>query len=95
MTNLILSGYIEVPADILDAVRAELPRHIELTLAEDGCIVFKVEEDEETPGRFSVYEEFSSREAFELHQHRAAASRWGEVTAGATRHYSVSEAGSD
>jgi quinol monooxygenase YgiN len=95
MARVVLSGFIEVPASDLSAVREELPKHIEATLAEEGCIVFEVVEDASTPGRFHVYEEFSSKEAFEQHQRRTTASRWGKVAAGAKRHYSVSERGAN
>ena len=92
MKNVVLSGHIEVPVEDLAAVRQELPIHIAATLAESGCLAFEVVEVPGTPGSFSVYEVFSSRGAFELHQRRVAGSRWGQVAAGATRHYSISEA---
>jgi len=95
MAKVILSGYIEVPVEDLSAVRKELPGHIEATLAEKGCVVFEVAEVRGSPGRFTVYEEFSNRVAFEHHQQRVATSTWGKVAARATRHYSISEGGSD
>ena len=91
MKKVVLTGTIEVPAASLDAVRVELPCHVAATLAEEGCIVFEVEEVRGDPGCFNVYEEFSSRRAFELHQLRVAGSRWGELTVNASRDYSVRE----
>ncbi len=75
-----------------DMVRHELPAHIEATRAEEGCLVFEVSEVAGKPGTFSIYEELTSRVAFEFHQRRAARSRWGEVAARATRNYSITEA---
>lgn len=95
MVRVILSGHLEVPLVDLDAVRQELSSHIEATLAENGCITFEVVESAERAGRFTVYEEFSSRETFELHQERVANSRWGQVAASATRYYTVTEVGPD
>ena len=66
-----------------------------MMMKEKGCITFEVAESAERAGRFTVYEEFSSREAFELHQERVANSRWGQVAASATRYYTVTEVGPD
>ena len=91
MSKVILSGYIEVPQDDLDQVMQELPTHIKLTRAEPGCIVFEVNQDEDNPQRFSVYEEFLDNEAFERHQARVRSSRWGDVTGNVARHYQLSQ----
>ena len=64
MKEVILSGFIIVPESDLAAVREALPRHMAATKAEPGCIVFSVKEHEREPGRFEVYEEFESKEAF-------------------------------
>jgi quinol monooxygenase YgiN len=84
-----LSGYLEVPAAHLDAVRAALPEHIALTRAEPGCLAFSVVQNESFPERFEVGETFADQAAFEQHQQRAQASAWAEVTKGLARHYSV------
>ena len=89
MAKVILQGYIEVTECTLDAVLLELPNHIELTLAEAGCLVFKIEQDEQITNRFHVYEEFSDQQAFEKHQQRVEASWWGSITENAGRHYHV------
>ena len=92
MGKIILSGHIEVPLDELEMVRDALNLHIELTRAEPGCLVFNVEEDAETPGRFTVYEEFVDQAAFDQHQARGAASAWAEASRNVARHYEVREA---
>jgi quinol monooxygenase YgiN len=86
-----LTGYIDIPADRLDAVTDALPAHIALTRAEPGCLSFEVTPDSDHPGRFSVAELFTDRAAFEAHQARAGASPWAEVTAGIPRHYQIEE----
>ena len=93
MGKVILRGYIQVPVGDLEAVRAELDNHIRLTRAEEGCLVFEVVQDSEDRCRFAVYEEFSDRASFDLHQARVKASTWGEVTAGVARHYEIIGAG--
>ncbi|MBU1296835.1 putative quinol monooxygenase [Marinomonas polaris] len=91
MSKITLSGHIEVPSEDLDAVLAELPNHIALTHQEAGCITFTVTRDSTNPQRFSVYEEFTDKAAFEKHQARVKASHWGEVTKNVERFYTITE----
>ena len=87
--QIILDGYIVVPDADLSAVIDELPRHIELTRAEQGCIAFDVIQDKQSRYKFTVYEKFSSREAFEFHQHRVRSSAWGLVAKNVERYYKI------
>ena len=89
MSKVILKGYIEIPEEDLEAVLKALPLHKELTLSEAGCLIFKVEQNREYKHRFDVYEEFTDKAAFELHQKRARDSDWGEVTVNGVRHYEI------
>ena len=91
MGKVVLSGHILVPESDLVVVREALPLHCELTLAEPGCQVFRVNEDPNQTGKFQVYEEFFDREAFEAHQARVAASQWGTVSQNGERFYTVEE----
>ncbi|MCK8484094.1 antibiotic biosynthesis monooxygenase [Aliiroseovarius sp. S2029] len=91
MSRISLTGYMDVPAARLPAVRAALADHIALTRAEPGCLRFDVTEDLTHPGRFQVSERFATRAAFEAHQDRSTKSPWADVTAGLPRRYTVSE----
>jgi autoinducer 2-degrading protein len=91
LNKTILEGFIVVPEEDLSAVLDELPNHIQLTRNETGCILFDVTQDPLTPNRFTVYEMFSSREAFDLHQQRVKSSIWGEVAKNVERHYKLYE----
>lgn len=84
-----LDGFLNVPADRLDAVRAALPQHIALTRSEKGCVSFEVTEDVNRPGRFNVSEIFEDQVAFDAHQSRTKGSDWFAVTEGIPREYSV------
>ena len=68
MSKAILSRHIVVIEFELASVRDALSIHIEATRAEDGCIVFNVEEHVTEVGRFDVYEEFEDSDAFSFHQ---------------------------
>jgi (4S)-4-hydroxy-5-phosphonooxypentane-2,3-dione isomerase len=91
MPKVILKGYILVPEADLLAVRNELPNHINLTRNEAGCLVFEVAQDKETVNRFNVYEEFTDKHAFNLHQQRVRDSAWGKITISVERHYEIEE----
>lgn len=91
MSKVILQGHILVPDNELELVRQALVVHKELTLAEPGCIVFRVSQSTLQPNRFEVYEEFTSREAFQAHQSRVRSSDWGKITKNVTRHYQVTD----
>ena len=69
-------------------VRRHLPRHVELTRAEPGCLRFDVESSSD-PLVWTVFEEFVDRAAFDAHQARVRSSEWGRETAGIERHYVI------
>lgn len=89
MSKVTLSGYIVVPDADLAAVEAELPRHIENTRKERGCLRFEVTRDDTDRNHFRVFEEFVDPAAFRQHQQRVAGSRWGEISRNVIRHYQV------
>ncbi|ELF1354499.1 putative quinol monooxygenase [Vibrio cholerae] len=91
MSKVTLKGFILVPEPDLELVKNELVNHKRLTLDEPGCIAFSVIENPENPLRFDVYEEFVDKVAFEQHQKRVKASRWGKVTVNVERHYEIFE----
>ncbi|MFZ8201901.1 putative quinol monooxygenase, partial [Alteromonas portus] len=91
LKKIILSGYIDVPNDQIKLVKSALPKHIELTQQENGCLTFKVTQRTNEPNIFDVYEEFVDKEAFEKHQKRVSNSDWGIASKNALRHYVITE----
>lgn len=89
MPTIRLQGHIIVPDGDLPKILLELPKHIELTRQEGGCLTFDVSQDPDNKNRFNVYEEFVDHNAFENHQKRVKNSNWGRITANAERHYSI------
>lgn len=71
-------------------VATHLPRHVDLTRAEAGCIRFDVTLTND-PLVWAVAELFATEEAFRAHQERVAASEWGTATAGIERNYTIVE----
>lgn len=71
-----------------EIVERHLPRYIELTRAEPGCLHVEVLP---TPGGrvWTVEERFVDGAAFGAHRRRVEHSEWGQVTAGIERSYTV------
>ncbi|MDR1999188.1 MAG: antibiotic biosynthesis monooxygenase [Frankiaceae bacterium] len=69
-------------------VNCHLPRHIELTLGEPGCLFFQVTPTSD-PLVWAVDERFENAQTFRAHQERVLNSEWGRATAGIQRRYSV------
>jgi len=90
LLKVVLQGHIIVPDDDLGIVTEALVSHIELTRAEQGCLLFNVTVDEENQNKFNVYEEFVNQAAFDEHQLRVKQSNWGRVTKQVQRHYLIS-----
>lgn len=89
MSEVTLTGYIVVPESDLAAVEAALPKHVDLTRGEAGCLEFDVVRDVNSTNIYHVSERFDSPEAFALHQDRVRSSHWGAVTGNVQRHYTI------
>lgn len=90
LSKVILEGYVLVADSDLAAVKRKLANHIQLTRQEEGCLVFEVSQDTENMNRLNVYEEFTSQEAFKLHQQRLSSTEWGKVSSKLEKHYKTS-----
>lgn len=89
MTEIVLSGRLVCSNDEeLAVVEKYLPRHIESTRAEPGCLGFSVVRTGD-PLVWAVDERFADQGAFDMHQRRAAGSEWGLATAGIEREYTI------
>ena len=56
MGEIILTGFIEIPAPERAALLPLLDDHVRLTRAEPGCLAFEVAETAPGSGRFAVAE---------------------------------------
>ncbi|MGX9900026.1 putative quinol monooxygenase [Arthrobacter sp. SA17] len=89
MNNVRLTGQLICSdKDAVAIVAHHLPLHVELTRAEEGCILFEVNR---SPGslEWQVEERFRDGDSFRAHQERVKESEWGRVTAGMERRYTV------
>jgi len=93
LSKVILEGYVLASDTDIAAVKRELANHILLTRQEEGCLVFEVSQDSNDLNRFNVYEEFTSQEAFKVHQQRLSAAEWGKISSKLEKHYKTSGSG--
>ena len=91
MGEVVLTGFIAIPADERATLLPLLDAHIRLTRAEDGCLAFDVAETAPGSGRFAVAERFRDAAAFDAHQRRTAASPWGAASRHLVREYRRTE----
>ncbi|MCH5643872.1 MULTISPECIES: putative quinol monooxygenase [unclassified Gordonia (in: high G+C Gram-positive bacteria)] len=88
--NVVLRGRLLCADDDEAAIVVRLlPRHIELTRAEPGCLSFTVQQNAEDPRTWDVDERFVDAAAYQAHQDRARSSEWGHATAGIRRDYTL------
>jgi len=84
-----LKGYVVVPKDILTAFIAAVPKHVELSRKEAGCLSFNLTQDDHDIYRFNLDEIFLNQPAFIHHQNRVKNTAWSRLTSQIERHYQV------
>ena len=67
MSKLTIIAHIHADADQVDFVKAALLKIIPPTLAEEGCLNYDLHQDNEDPAHFFFYENWESRELWQLH----------------------------
>lgn len=89
MSQVTVTGQLAcADADEAATVVEHLPRHVLLTRAEPGCLVFEVQRTDD-PHVWQVEEVFRDTAAFDAHQARTAESEWGRATKGIVRHFTI------
>jgi quinol monooxygenase YgiN len=91
MPRIRVTGHLLATAADTPLIERLLPEHIRLSRAEPGCLKFEVVPSATVPFAWALDEAFTDRAAFEAHQTRTRASRWGRDTAHIARDFTVSE----
>jgi quinol monooxygenase YgiN len=65
--QLIVVGKVVAKNESVEIVKSELMKLIEPTRKEDGCIEYKLHQDNEVPARFIFYETWESLAHLEKH----------------------------
>jgi quinol monooxygenase YgiN len=72
-------------------VRAELEKLIPITRAEDGCINYDLHVDNENPGFFVFYENWTSRDLWQTHMNAPHLAAYMQATDGAVASFVLNE----
>jgi quinol monooxygenase YgiN len=89
--KLTIVANIHAKADKIDLVKAELLKLIEPTLAEAGCINYDCHQDNENPTHFMFYENWESRELWQVHMNNQNLADFIAATDGALESLTVNE----
>ncbi len=79
---VIFAGHVDVPKARRHIIAQALPRHIELSRQEPGCLRFDIEADEQIAGRYHIHEVFKTPADFKAHQNRCDTSPWAAAIKG-------------
>ena len=82
-------GQLTIVADIRaepgqgDLVRRELLALVDITRAEDGCLLYDLHQDDKDPEHFLFYETWASRALWQAHMEAPHLKAFGAATEGA------------
>lgn len=74
-----------------ELVKTELLKLIDVTRAEKGCINYDLHQDNENENLFLFYENWESRELWQIHMQNAHLSDYVKATEGAVDEFTLSE----
>lgn len=74
-----------------DLVKRELLKLIEVTRAEEGCINYDLHQDNENPNFFLFYENWTTRELWQIHMKNAHLADYLKATDGAVEEFTLNE----
>ena len=91
MAALTIVANIKANADKVALVKAELLKLIEVTQAETGCINYDLHQDNENPAHFMFYENWQSRELWQMHMANQHLQDYMKATEGAVAEFTLKE----
>ncbi|BDS05997.1 antibiotic biosynthesis monooxygenase [Oceaniferula spumae] len=89
--QLTIVAHITAKSDKVDLVKAELIKLIAPTLAEQGCIDYDLHQDNENPAHFMFYENWESRDLWQLHMENQHLKDFSKATEGAIEDVTLHE----
>jgi len=91
MTKLTIVANIKANEDKIDLVKAELLKLIDITRAEEGCINYDLHQDNDNPAHFVFYENWESRELWQVHMNNQHLADYMAATDGAVAEFILNE----
>ncbi|MEH6448397.1 MAG: putative quinol monooxygenase [Oleispira sp.] len=91
MTTLSIVARIEAKSDQVELVKNALIKLIEPTRNENGCLQYDLHQDNENPEVFVFYENWQSRELWQIHMNNDHLKAYMEETEGAVVSFTLNE----
>lgn len=91
MSKLTIVAHITAASDKVELVRTELLKLIRITRAEEGCINYDLHQDNENPAQFLFYENWESRELWQVHMENQHLKDYMAATEGAVEDFTLHE----
>ena len=91
MAQLTSVANIFANPDRINLVKTELEKLIPITRGEKGCINYDLHQDNDNPAHFTFYENWESRELWQLHMNAPHLAAYMEATDGAISEFTLSE----
>ncbi len=91
MSKLTIVANIHAHPDKIELVKAELEKLISVTRAEKGCIQYDLHQDNETPAHFLFFENWESRELWQVHLNAPHLVAYRSATEGAVAEFTINE----
>ena len=91
MSNLTIVANIKANTDKIDLVKAELLKLIEITRNEAGCVNYDLHQDNENPAHFMFYENWETRELWQVHMGNQHLADYMASTEGAVSEFTLNE----
>ena len=91
MSKLTIVANITAKADKIELVKSELQKLIDITQAEEGCLQYDLHQDNENPAHFMFFENWQSRDLWQLHINNQHLKDYLAATDGAVEAFTVHE----
>ncbi len=91
MSKLTIVARIEAKKEKTELVKAELLKLIETTRNEEGCIQYDLHQDNNDPATFLFYENWESRELWQIHMNNTHLQDYMKATDGAVENFVLNE----
>jgi len=91
MSKLTVIANTHANPDKIDLVKAELKKLILITRAEKGCIQYDLHQDNENPAHFLFYENWESRELWQVHMSAPHLAAYRKATEAAVAEFTLHE----
>jgi quinol monooxygenase YgiN len=85
MSKLTIIAHIHAEPDQVDLVKEELHKVIAPTRAEEGCLNYDLHQDNEDPTHFFFFENWESRDLWQIHMDSDHLKVFKEATEGAIK----------